>query len=191
MSNSIRLATPADAEELLRIYAPYVNETTVSFETEVPTVAEFSGRIEKTLQQYPYIVYEAENHIAGYAYASRHRERAAYRYDVDVSIYTLPKFHGLGVAGKLYQCLFALLKELGYCNAYAGCTVPNPKSLRFHEKFGFEQIGTHRKTGYKFGQWHDVIWLEKTINEHTAPPPALQSIQDVAPETLDKIFKGM
>lgn len=188
MNYIIRMATPADSEDILRIYAPYVTETTVSFETETPTVAEFSRRIESFTEKYPYLVYQIDGEIIGYAYASRHKDRAAYLYDVDVSIYVLPQYHGSGVAYKLYDCLFMILKELGYYNAYAGYTVPNEKSRRFHEKFGFTVIGTHHKTGYKFGKWHDVVWLEKIITEHDDNPGAVKSVTELPEEHLKEIF---
>lgn len=182
MSDLIRLARKSDSENILRIYAPYIEDTAVSFETEVPTVNDFANRIETICQQYPYLVYQADDKTVGYAYASRHRERDAYRYDVDVSIYVLNEYQGSGVAHKLYGCLFKILKEQGYYNAYAACTTPNEKSLKFHSKFGFLLIGTHHNTGYKFGKWHDVIWLEKMINEITEKPVTIKSINELSKE---------
>lgn len=189
MNHFIRLATMSDGEAILKIYAPYIRDTAVTFETEVPAVSEFSYRIESICKQYPYLVYLIDNEIVGYAYASKHRERAAYIYDVDVSIYVLPKYHGSRAAYKLYDCLFKILKELGYYNAYAGYTVPNNKSMIFHQKFGFTFIGTYHKTGYKFGKWHDVAWLEKIINEHAEKPETLKSLSDLPDEYLNNFFE--
>lgn len=188
MNCTIRLARKSDSEDILRIYAPYIRDTAISFETEVPTVDDFADRIEGICKQYPYLVYQADDKIVGYAYASKHRERDAYCYDVDVSIYVLPEFHGSGVADKLYNCLFKILKELGYYNAYAAYTVPNAKSMKFHSKFGFSLIGTHHKTGYKFGQWHDVTWLEKLIIEVCDKPGLIKSINDLPMDFLEDIF---
>ena len=184
MNHNIRLAKISDSENILKIYEPYVKNTVISFEIEIPTINDFSRRIYETTRKYPYIVYEIDKKIIGYAYASRHRERAAYTYNVDVSIYILPEFHGKGVADKLYNCLFGLLKELGYVNAYAAYTEPNIKSMKFHLKHGFTIIGTHHKTGYKFGQWHDSTWLEKTINEHSNNPKNILSINEISVEHL-------
>lgn len=188
MRHALRLATVSDGEAILNIYAPYVRDTAISFEVEVPAVDEFSRRIEAICKQYPYLVYLIDGEIAGYAYASRHRERAAYCYDVDVSVYVSPQYHGCGIAHKLYACLFEILKTLGYYNAYAGCTVPNDKSIRFHQKFGFVPIGTYHKTGYKFGAWRDVLWLEKSINEHSPNPAAVKSIHELPADDLDLIL---
>jgi len=178
MENNIRQAAASDAEAILAVYAPYVRDTAVSFETEAPSPAEFAARIAAISARYPFLVYETGGALAGYAYASGHRERAAYMYDADVSIYLAPRFHGTGIACELYERLFALLKRLGYRNAYAGCTAENARSLSFHRKFGFTEAGTFHKTGYKFGRWHDVIWLEKTLNGDENPGKIL-AITDI------------
>ena len=184
----IRMAMASDSKEILKIYAPYIKDTAISFETEVPTIVEFSLRIQMITKQYPFLVYTIDNEIVGYAYASRHRERAAYLYNVEMSIYFLPEYHGSGKAYSLYDCLLVLLGELGYKNAYAVYTEPNVKSMRFHQKFGFKLIGTHHKTGYKFGKWHDVTWLEKTIREHDETPKGILSINQISSEYLESLF---
>lgn len=189
MNRSIRLATAADYREILNIYAPYVRDTAVTFETQVPTPDEFSARIGSISKQYPYLVYETDGKIVGYAYASKHMERAAYRYDVDVSIYVSPEYHGSGAAHKLYACLFSILKELGYYNAYAGCTLPNEKSIGFHKKLGFSLIGVHHKTGYKLGRWHDVAWFEKTVMPHSRRPFAIKSAGELSRDFLESVFR--
>ena len=189
MKHNLRLAKKSDAEEILKIYAPYILNTAFSFETEVPTIEEFAMRIESIIKQYPFLVYSIDDVVVGYAYASQHRERAAYLYDVDVSIYVLEEYQGSGVANKLYDCLFVLLAKLGYKNAYAAYTEPNVKSMKFHEKFGFILIGTHHKTGYKFGKWHDVTWLEKEISIHDEKPKEIVSINEISSDYLEDIFK--
>jgi len=188
MNHIIRMATIVDSEAILNIYAPYVRDTTISFEIEVPTIVEFSRRITEITKQYPYLVSLIDNKVVGYAYASKHRERAAYLYDVDVSIYILSEYHSSGIAHKLYDCLFSLLNKLGYKNAYAAYTEPNIKSMKFHQKFGFELIGTHHKTGYKFEKWHDVTWLEKIISDHNDSPETIKLISDLPDEYLEDIF---
>ena len=190
MKHSMRLAAVSDSESILNIYAPYITDTAVSFETEIPAIGDFSARIAKIAEEYPFVVYEMNGKIIGYAYASRHRERAAYRFDVDVSIYVLPEYHGLGIACKLYDCLFALLKKLGYINAYAAYTESNGRSMKFHQKFGFTLIGVHHKTGYKLGRWHDVTWLEKTINAHDEKPGRVLGIGELSPEYLENLFRS-
>lgn len=188
MNHLLRLATSSDSEAILKIYGPYIRDTAVSFETDVPAVNEFAGRIESICKQYPYLVYLVDDRIVGYAYASRHRERAAYCYDVDVSIYVLPEYHGSGIAYKLYSCLFEVIEQLGYFNAYAGFTVPNEKSEYFHRKFGFKTIGTYHKTGYKFDKWHDVTWLEKSIHAHCEKPGPIKSMSELSDAYLQELF---
>ena len=180
MGHVIRLAKACDAGEMLGIYAPYVSDTAISFETEVPAVEDFSRRIENTSEKYPWLVYLIDDAIVGYAYASQHRGRNAYRYDVEVSIYVLPEYQGVGVAYKLYDRLFALLDKLRYINAYAVIALPNDKSIRFHKKFEFTLIGIHHKTGYKFGKWHDVAWFEKVINTHDDNPKEVLLMKDIS-----------
>jgi len=180
MNYAFRLADISDSEEILNIYAPYIRDTYISFETEVPSVSEFARRIETICRQYPFIVCLVEDKIIGYAYASKHRERAAYCYSVDVSIYVLPEYHGSGTAYKLYEYLFYILKELGYYSAYAAVVVPNDRSICFHQKFGFSVIGTFQKAGYKFGKWLDVIWLEKAIKSYDKAPGAVKSMNELS-----------
>ena len=152
----IRSATPDDAPALLDVYRPFVEDTAVSFETQTPGVEEFAARIEKALKGWAWLVTEIDGQIAGYAYGSSHRERAAYRWSVETSVYLHPDFRRRGIARLLYAQLFDVLAEKGYCNAYAGITLPNDASIRFHQSMGFEWIGVFKRAGWKFGQWHDV-----------------------------------
>ena len=184
MMLTLRLALPEDAEALLAIYAPYVSGTAVSFETAVPSVVDFAQRIAETSLHFPYLVALDGDAPVGYAYASRHRQREAYRYDVETSIYVAPAHHGTGVANKLYGCLFGILTELGYYNAYAACTLPNAKSMGFHARQGFDIIGVHHKTGYKLSSWHDVAWMEKVLRPHDDAPAAVKSISELTAERL-------
>ena len=180
MENGIRLAELRDSEAMLHIYKPYVETTSISFETVAPTPAQFAARIEEILQTHPCLVYLADGEVAGYAYASVHRARAAYRYNADLSVYLAPQYHGSGAAARLCGCLFELLRALGYYNVYAAVTLPNEKSIRFHEKCGFTLIGVHHNTGYKFGQWHDVAWLEKALAPHEESPAEPKRISELS-----------
>lgn len=162
-----RPATPVDATAIHEIYAPYVRDTAISFETEVPTVTELSARIEKTQQTHAWVVAESDAGIVGYAYASEHKARSAYRWSVTVSVYLRPDAQRLGLGSGLYQALFAALRERGYVMAYAGIVLPNAGSVGLHRKLGFEPVGIYRNVGYKLGHWHDVAWWQLQLQ----PPP--------------------
>jgi L-amino acid N-acyltransferase YncA len=170
MSASIRLAAARDAEALLAIYAPIVAETTISFELEPPTLEEMQRRITTTLPHYPWLVCEAAGEVHGYAYASKHRERAAYQWSVDVSGYTHRRARRSGVGRALYTSLFALLRLQGFYNAYAGITLPNQASVGIHEALGFRPLGVYTSVGYKLGGWHDVGWWQLALRERAAAP---------------------
>ena len=166
----IRPATPEDAASLLEIYRPYVEGTAVSFETEVPTVEAFAARIDKALHGWAWLVAEEDGQCVGYAYGSAHRERAAYRWSTEVSAYIRPGWQGRGLGRTLYQALFEQLAARGYCNALAIVVVPNDASVALHRSVGFEPVGVFKRGGHKFGAWHDVMWLQRTIRE--SPPDA-------------------
>jgi L-amino acid N-acyltransferase YncA len=165
MPVTIRQAREADAKTLLAIYGPFIERTAVSFEDAVPTVDEFAGRISKSLSRWQWLIAERDGECAGYAYGSVHRERAAYRWSVEVSAYLDPRFHRQGIGRALYLRLFDDLASLGYCNAYAGITLPNAASVGMHRNLGFEDIGVFRSVGWKFGQWHDVAWLQRKLRD--------------------------
>lgn len=168
---TIRFATPADAKALLDIYAPYILNTSISFEYEVPSVAEFAGRIDAIhQQQLPYLVAELDGRVLGYAYASRHRERMAYQWSVDTSVYIHPDGHRKGIARSLYTRLFELLRRQGYYNAYAGITLPNLASENLHCNMGFELVGVYANVGYKMGAWHEVAWFQLALQPHQLNP---------------------
>ena len=171
MAATIRLASQSDAEQLRDIYAPFCENTPVSFETQAPTVDEMRRRIAKTLRSYPWLVYENEGHVLGYAYASSHRERAAYRWAVDVSAYVREGYRRLGVGRSLYSSLLALLHLQGFYRALAGITLPNPGSVGLHQAMGFQSLGTYHNIGYKCGRWHDVQWFQLALREPGEEPP--------------------
>lgn len=166
----IRLAGPGDAPAILAIYEPIVRESSISFEYEPPTAEEMRRRIASTLERCPWLVCEADGTVAGYAYAGIHRERAAYQWSVETSVYVHPDHRRRGVARGLYMALLAALRAQGFANALAGITLPNPASVGFHESCGFEWIGVYRAVGYKLGAWHDVGWLQLRLREDRGEP---------------------
>ncbi len=170
---NIRLATTDDAEELLRIYTPYVEDTAITFEIAVPTAEEFRGRISAILQKHPYLAADSEHGIIGYAYASAFKNREAYDWAVETSIYVDQEWRDCGVGTALYQELERWLKAQNILNLNACITYPNPDSIRFHRGFGYRQTAHFTKCGYKLGAWHDVIWMEKMIGRRRNPPEAV------------------
>ena len=166
----IRQASPADAPAFARIYGPFVKGTAISFETEPPTPQDFEGRIRSIGSVYPWFAAEEGGGILGYAYASRHKERAAYRFSVDFAVYVDPSSQRRGVGKALYGRLIAAVRDLGYYNAYGVITLPNEKSVAFHEAFGFEPIGVFRNAGYKLGAWRDVGWWHLALREPDEKP---------------------
>ena len=165
----VRPATIKDAEAILGIYTPYITDTYISFETEVPAIKEFSERIENIMKNYPYLVCEVDGKVVGYAYASKHRERAAYKYSADVSVYIAAAYKRRGIGKALYVKLFELLKEQGIYTVYAGITLPNNTSIGLHKSMGFNEVGVYHKVGFKHGRWHDVAWFEKVLREYGNP----------------------
>jgi L-amino acid N-acyltransferase YncA len=171
-ASPIRLATPADAPDVARIYAGPVQETAISFELVPPTPDEMAARIEASLKVAPWLVFAPAGRATGYAYATRHRERAAYQWSVDVSVYIDPDHRRRGVGRALYESLLALLKLQGFYAAHAGITLPNPGSVGLHESLGFEPVGVYRAVGFKQGAWHDVGWWQLVLRERAGTPQA-------------------
>lgn len=178
MAPQIRLAQIDDASQLQAIYAPYC-DTPISFEAEPPTIDEFRGRIEKIIEQYPWLVLQSSGEILGYAYAARHRERAAYRWSVDATVYVKPGQHRRGVGRALYASLFAILPLQGYLNAYAGVTLPNPASVGLHLAMGFQPVGVYRQVGFKMGRWHDVAWYHLPLRAMPDEPAESKPLEEV------------
>lgn len=170
MTPTYRLATPADAAALAAIYAPYVRDTVVTFETEVPDAGEFAQRIARIGAAYPWLLAELGGEAVGYAYASEYRTRRAYRWSVEVTVYLADAARRRGIGRGLYARLFGLLRAQGYVNAYGVVTLPNAASVGLHEAMGFAPIGVHRHTGYKHGAWHDVGWWQQVLREPPSPP---------------------
>jgi L-amino acid N-acyltransferase YncA len=173
----IRSATIDDAAQLLAIYAPFIENTAVSFETVVPSTEEFARRITKRLSSWAWLVAEVDGRCVGYVCGHEHRPRAAYRWSVEVSAYVADSHHRQGIARKLYLELFDVLAQQGYCNAYAGVALPNDASVALHRGVGFEPIGTFARVGWKFDRWHDVAWFQRRLRDvplqdATAPAPS-------------------
>ncbi len=167
----IRLARNDDAASLAAIYAPSVAERATSFELIPPDASEMRRRIVTVLERYPWLVCESSETVVGYAYATAHRDRPAYRWSIDAAVYIRQDVQRQGIARALYTRLFQVLELQGYRSAYAGVTLPNPPSVKLHKAMGFKEVGVYHHVGYKFGQWHDVAWLERPLAEHTLDPP--------------------
>ena len=155
---------------MLDIYGPVVLGTAISFEMELPTEEAFRRRIAETLQCLPWLVCMCDDRVAGYAYAAPFRNRAGYRWSVEVSVYVDEEFRGRGAASALYTSLLEGLRILGYFNAYAGISLPNPASVNLHEHMGFKPVGVFPTVGFKLGRWHDVGFWRLTLQNH-APEP--------------------
>lgn len=177
----IRSARPDDAEALLEIYAPYVEQTAITFEYEVPFPQEFSRRITETLKCFPYLVLEDAGAIQGYAYAGTFKGRAAYDWAVETTIYIRQGAHGKGYGKALYTALEDELKRRHFLNAYACIAYSEQEdetlthaSPLFHEHMGFSPCGTFHQCGYKFGRWYDMIWMEKHLGGHISNPQPIE-----------------
>ncbi len=188
----IRLATEADAADVADIYGPVVRDTVISFEQDPPTAEEMRRRIADTLAKLPWLVCERDGAVTGYAYAGRHRARAAYDWSVDVSVYIHPAWHRRGIGRALYTSLFALLRLQHYYNVYAGATLPNPGSVGLHEAMGFRLVGVYRGVGFKHGGWHDVIWWHLDLQPKTSLPPPLRALREIQamPEWVAALAAG-
>lgn len=160
MAATIRFATPDDAPAILTIYAPYCESTSISFEVVAPTEREMKERIARIAADYPWLVCAIDGQVAGYAYASRHRERAAYRWGVDVAVYVDKAHHRRNMGRALYTSLLGILRILQFVRAYAGVTLPNAASVGLHEAMGFTPVAVFRNEGFKLGKWRDVGWWE-------------------------------
>lgn len=177
----IRPATPADAAGIHAIYAPIVEHTAISFELQPPGVDELARRIVTTLATLPWLVAAAaDGTVAGYVYASRWRERAAYQWSVEVTAYVHEDHRGQGLARRLYGCLFAVLAGLGYRQALAGITLPNDASVALHEALGFVPVARFPEVGCKHGAWRDVGYWQRELQPASAEPQAPRAFDAAA-----------
>lgn len=189
----IRVATVDDAEGMLEIYTPVVLATAISFEYEPPSLGAMRQRIRDTLETHPWLVYEQQGRIGGYAYASQHHGRAAYQWSADVSVYIHSEARRGGLGRALYLSLLALLREQGFFNAYAGITLPNPASVGLHEAVGFRPLGIYQEVGFKLGAWYDVGWWQLALRPKApAPtPPIPFPMAQGLPEFREAVEAGM
>lgn len=182
----IRMATEDDARQVLNVYSPYVTDTAISFEYDIPSLSEMKRRIRATLQKYPYLVAEEGGHIVGYAYASAFKERAAYDRAAETTIYLKQDCRGRGVGRALYLALEELLRRQNILNLNA-CIASTPAedphlsnaSEVFHGRLGYRKVAHFTKCGYKFGTWYDMIWMEKMLGEHTDKPEPLIPVTEL------------
>ena len=181
----VRTATRQDAEALLQIYAPYVKNTAITFEYDVPTVEEFAGRIDSVLTRYPYLIAEISGEPAGYAYAGPFSERAAYDWSVETTVYVREDMKRQGIGRTLYEALEEALAKQGILNLNAYIAYHDEEdryltkdSVRFHERMGYSLVGHSHKCGCKFGRWYDMVWMDKSIGEHVDNPPEVRALGD-------------
>ncbi len=165
----IRMARPGDGAGIQAIYAPVVAETATSFEYDVPDAAEMGRRVASRWPAHPWLVAAEGERVLGYAYAGGFKDRAAYAWSTEVSVYIHPDARRRGVGRALYRALFALLRRQGYRRAYAGVTLPNAASIGLHEGVGFVPVGRYERVGWKFGAWHDVGWWQRPIGDDGPP----------------------
>lgn len=184
---TIRMASEQDAEALVEIYRPYVEETAITFEYDTPSPEEFRGRIREVLKKFPYLVAEWNGEPVGYAYVHPFKERAAYDWAVETSVYVRQEVRGRGIGKQLYAKLEELLTRQHITNLNACITYPNPDSIAFHERLGYKKVAHFTQCGYKFDRWYDMIWMEKMLcQQHPQRPesvlPIGQVVQDIRKE---------
>lgn len=169
MSLSIRPVTISDAQACLKLYSKYIVDSQVSFELEAPSLEEFKERIDLISKRFPFLIAEENGVFIGYVYASAYRDRLAYQWNVEISAYVEQHKQNSGVASMLFEELMSELKRINICKAYAVIALPNEASVNFCTKTGFEKFATYKNVGFKLNQWHDVLWMEKTIQSPATP----------------------
>ena len=175
----IEFVQKKDAGEIAELYGYYVANTAISFEAEQLTSAEMEGRILSVLTWAPWLVCKVDGEVLGYAYASKHKERDAYKWSVDTAVYVRNDCRKRGIGSNLYRTLIALLKLQHFYAAHAGITLPNEGSVELHKRMGFQFIGTYPKVGYKLGKWHDVAWWQLQLQNRDDAPQSLRSLAEV------------
>ena len=189
----IRIAVCEDIPQILEIYAPYILTTTATFEYDVPCKKEFTQRFLKYTAQFPWLVWEEDGVILGYAYAAAPFERAAYSWCAEPSVYLRPSARGRGIGRRLYTALEEILRRQGYCMLLALVTSENQGSLAFHKKMGYEICGQFPGCGYKFDRWLGLIWMKKQIkfveNPSGFPRPWVSIVENA--ENLTDILDNL
>ena len=176
----IRPATPEDSSEILAIYGPYIENTAITFEYTIPSEEEFRQRVETILSKFPYLVAvnKSDGKIVGYAYANTFRTRKAYDWSVELSVYILPEYKGYSIGRRLYSGIEQILKKQNIITMVACITQPSDgddpvktnESVCFHTAMGFTMCGSLLKSGFKFGNWYDTVYMEKFLGSHTSSP---------------------
>lgn len=185
----IKIASSSDAEAILNIYAPYIKNTAITFEYEVPSVEEFQKRIIHTLKKYPYLLALKGGEIIGYAYAGSLHVRAAYAWSVETSIYVKKDYKGKGTGRTLYEALEYVLKKQNVINSNACIAYPEKEdqfltrdSVKFHSRLGYQKVAEFHQCAYKFGTWYNMVWMEKFLSEHPRKPQAFRPFEEVRKE---------
>lgn len=166
-----RPALPQDAPRISQIYRHYVEHTAVTFAYDAPTEEDFRQKISTLSLTHPFLVCEQDGQVAGFAYAAPYREKEAFQWDVELTVYLDPHGQRQGMGTGLMGRVLALLKRQGFMTAYSCVTLPNAGSEALHRRFGFDTLGVHPRSGYKLGRWHDVVWLALPLGDYPAPPP--------------------
>lgn len=180
----IRKVKPEDAEELLEIYTPYVEETAITFEYEPPGLIVFKERMAGIMNRFPYLAAVEDGRILGYCYVSPFKNRDAYDWSVETTIYLREECKGKGVGGKLYEKLEKILAAQNILNLNACIAFPHPESIAFHEKMGYRTVAHFHKCGYKLGIWYDMVWMEKMLGEHPPHPPQVIPVTEIDVEGI-------
>ena len=186
----LRIATKEDGAALAAIYAYYVENTAITFEYVAPTAEEFGERITHKLEKYPYIIAEENGRAVGYAYADMYRERAAFNWSCELSVYVDKSETGKGAGRRLYNALIELLRVQGFTSVVASITYPNDPSVALHEKMGFTHLGTMHNIGFKFGRWLDLMWFEKRISDVSAPTPIIP-FPELSTEKISAVLENL
>lgn len=178
---TIRAATAQDAKKLLEIYTPYVENTAITFEYKAPTLEEFTHRVGRTLERYPYLVAENKGDILGYSYAGPFKTRPAYDWSAETTIYIRQDQKKTGLGRRLYEALEHILVQQNFLNLYACIAFCETEddyltqdSVRFHERMGYRLVGEFYRCGYKFDRWYNMVWMEKHLAHHQIDPPAIR-----------------
>lgn len=188
----IEMATYQDLPEILAIYRYYVENTAITFEYTTPSLTEFTKRYEKTIEKYPYLIAKDGNEVVGYVYASCLKDRQAYDWSVETSIYVKKGCQKSGIGKKLYSALEKILANQGITNLYACIASPieedqylNTNSIDYHQHIGYQMIGKFHCCGYKFNNWYDMVWMEKIIGKHSNKPEMIKLFKEIKNEIVD------
>lgn len=186
---TIRMAVLEDAEDILNIYEPYILNTVITFEYDRIPVPAFEERMKGIMRQFPWLVCHIDGKPAGYAYCSPHLERAAFAWDCECTVYLAEEYQGMGIASALYQALFDLVKMQGYYNIYALICDSNKGSIDFHLKHGFREIGTYYNTGFKLGEWRNLVVLEKKLRPFVGTPEPVLPIRELNSSDIAAVIR--